>query len=156
MGMSKPLRERMGKWLQASTATLVLCVCSTAYAQAEGTACPVTVLGGDGLYGDEYIAVNLQQMASGVLGPPLIWMADRSLRVKLGWRRGVRGTPLTIEGRRLDEDAPPLRAWIPAHTGEIGGQTAVLFFPTPGCWQVTGRLGEHALTFVVLVPVKDG
>ena len=99
------------------------------YAHAEGSTCPVTALRDSAFHGDKYIAVNLLQMKSGVIGPPLIWTRDGELRVKLGWRRGISGVALTIEGRRLDADAAPLRVWIPSHPGEIGGQTAVLFFP---------------------------
>jgi len=70
--------------------------------------------------------------------------------MKWGWRRGVRGQ-LRIEGRRLDESAPPLRADIPAGYGDFGFQASALIFPTPGCWEVTGRVGAASLTFVTLV-----
>jgi len=75
---------------------------------------------------------------------------DGKLGMKWGWRRGVRGQ-LRIEGRRLDESAPPLRADIPAGYGDFGFQASALIFPTPGCWEVTGRVGAASLTFVTLV-----
>lgn len=63
---------------------------------------------------------------------------------------------LAIEGRRLDGDAPPLRASIPDGYGTVGFNPVGLTFTTPGCWQVTSRLldGEREigrLTFVVRV-----
>jgi len=79
---------------------------------------------------------------------------DGSLGMKFGWRRGVRGQ-LTIEGRRLDASSRPLRADIPNGYGDFGFQATALIFPTPGCWEVTGHVGEASLTFVTLV-VKIG
>jgi hypothetical protein len=74
--------------------------------------------------------------------------------MKFGWERGVRGQ-LTIEGRRLDASAPPLRADIPRGYGDIGFQSTAIIFPTPGCWEVTGQVGSATLTFVTKV-VKIG
>ena len=84
-------------------------------------------------------------------GAPGIILADGSLQVKVGWIRGVKGK-LTIQGRRLDADGSPLRAWIPEGYGDIGFQATGVIFPTPGCWEVTGRVQETRLTFVVHVP----
>lgn len=78
---------------------------------------------------------------------------DGSLAMKWPWYRGVRGD-LFIEGRRLDAPAPPLRAAIPDGYGSRGFQATSLIFPTAGCWEVTGRVGNDSLTFVTLV-VKD-
>ena len=75
---------------------------------------------------------------------------DGSLAMKWPWWRGVRGN-LTIEGQRLDATAPPLRADIPQGYGDSGFQATALIFPTEGCWQVTGKVGDASLTFVVLV-----
>ena len=82
-------------------------------------------------------------------GPGTIY-ADGFLGMKWGWWRGVEGQ-LTIEGRRLDAPAPPLRADIPSGYGETGFQAAGLIFPSEGCWEVTGQVGEAELTFVTLV-----
>jgi len=80
--------------------------------------------------------------------------ADGSLSMKWGWVRAVTG-PLTIEGHRLDTDASvdaePLRADIPDGYGDTGFQVSALIFPTTGCWEVTGRVGESSLTFVTEV-----
>ena len=82
-------------------------------------------------------------------GPGQI-LPDGSLAMKWWWWRGIEGQ-LTIEGRRLDAPAPPLQADIPEGYGEIGFQAAGLIFPSEGCWEVTGRVGEAELTFVTLV-----
>jgi hypothetical protein len=80
--------------------------------------------------------------------------SDGSLSMKFPWWRGVRGK-LIIEGRRLDASAPPLRASIPEGYGDTGFQATALIFPTEGCWEVTGKVGETRLTFVTRV-VKAG
>ena len=85
-------------------------------------------------------------------GGPGFVLEDGSLSMKFWWWR-VRGK-LTITGRRLDAIAPPLRARIPEGYGDTGFQATALIFPTVGCWQVTGKVGESRLTFVTLV-VKD-
>jgi hypothetical protein len=46
-----------------------------------------------------------------------------------------------------------LRAHIPKGYDEI--QPTGVLFAGPGCWEVTGRVGDAALTFVTLV-VKTG
>jgi len=80
--------------------------------------------------------------------------ADGSLGRKMFWWRGFPGS-LTIEGRRLDAPAAPLRARIPAGYGPSGFQSSAVYFPSDGCWEVTGRIvgegREGRLTFVVLV-----
>jgi len=73
--------------------------------------------------------------------------ADGALSMKFFWWRGVDGA-LLISGHRLDGDAPPLRASIPDGYGNRGFQASALIFPTPGCWEVTARVGEASLTFV--------
>ena len=81
---------------------------------------------------------------------------DGSLGMKFGWRRGVRGR-LTISGRRLDAPALPLRAQIPDGYGDLGFQATYLIFSTPGCWEVTARVGDAALTFVTnVVKIAEG
>ncbi len=73
-----------------------------------------------------------------------------------GGRWHVPPTPLlTVTGRRLGSDAPPL----PSRTASNGccfeNNTAFLVagvdFPTHGCWEVTGRINDDKLTFVVLI-----
>jgi hypothetical protein len=77
-------------------------------------------------------------------------LEDGSLAMKFPWWRGVKGK-LSIEGRRLDASAGPLRASIPDGYGDTGFQATSLIFPTPGCWEVSGKVGKVTLTFVVQV-----
>jgi hypothetical protein len=79
---------------------------------------------------------------------------DGSLGMKFPWWRGVRGK-LTIEGHRLDAAASPLRAVIPEGYGDSGFQATGIIFPTEGCWEVTGKVGQSSLTFVTLVINKN-
>lgn len=83
-------------------------------------------------------------------GGPGFIDSDGSLSMKFPWWRGVRGK-LTIEGKRLDASAPPLRAIIPEGYGDTGFQSTALVFPTEGCWEVTGKVGDASLTFVTRV-----
>jgi hypothetical protein len=73
-----------------------------------------------------------------------------AVEIKVPWWRGVAGK-LTIEGQRLDATAPPLSAWIPGGYGRRGFQSTAITFPTAGCWQVTGSVGDASLTFVSLI-----
>jgi hypothetical protein len=75
---------------------------------------------------------------------------DGSIRAKLGWWRVVHGR-LRISGTRLDAQAPPLRADVPDGYGDFGFQATEITFPTSGCWRVTGRVANSAITFVVQV-----
>jgi hypothetical protein len=77
-------------------------------------------------------------------------LSDGALSMKFGWWRRITGS-LRVEGRRLDADAPPMRASIPCCYEESGFQATALIFPTPGCWEVTGRVADGSLTFVTLV-----
>jgi hypothetical protein len=66
--------------------------------------------------------------------------------IKVGWRKPS-GTTLSVAGRRLDGDAPPLEAEIPdGYAGTF--QASGLIFPTGGCWEVEAQAGESTLTFV--------
>ena len=88
-------------------------------------------------------------------GGPGFVLRDGSLQMKFPWWRGVPG-PLTINGRRLDAPAPPLRARIPSGY-RSAFQATSLIFSAAGCWEVTGRVGEASLTFiVVVVKIGDG
>ena len=69
---------------------------------------------------------------------------------KFPWWRGLQGA-LQIRGRRLDGNAPPLRARIPSGYEASGFQSSGIIFPTGGCWRVTGRAGGASLSFVLLV-----
>ena len=59
---------------------------------------------------------------------------------------------LEIEGRRLDGNAPLLyvEGANPSHAPGMGYFImSGVNFPTSGCWEVTGRLGNATTTFVV-------
>jgi hypothetical protein len=89
-------------------------------------------------------------------GGPGFVTRDGSLGMKFGWLRGVSGQ-LRITGRRLDAEAPPLRAEAPDGYEDRGFQATYIIFPTPGCWEVTGRVGNASVTFVTkVVKVGDG
>jgi hypothetical protein len=77
---------------------------------------------------------------------------DGWLRMKFPWWRGVAGE-LTVEGRRLDAPAPPMRSDVGtvAQIGETGVNPAILIFPSEGYWEVTGHVRDKSLTFVVRV-----
>jgi hypothetical protein len=85
-------------------------------------------------------------------GGPGTISPDGSMSMKFGWLRGagLRGK-LNIFGRRLDASAPPLRAHIPDGYGDTGFQATALIFPTEGCWEVTGEVGDTRVTFVTRV-----
>ncbi|PYR14739.1 MAG: hypothetical protein DMF95_31490 [Acidobacteria bacterium] len=81
---------------------------------------------------------------------------DGSLGMKFGWRRGVSGQ-LKIDGRRLDAVAPPLRSEVPSGYGDRGFQATYVIFPTEGCWEVTGTVGDAHVTFITkIVKIADG
>ena len=76
---------------------------------------------------------------------------DGRLSMKFGWYRLTSGY-LTITGRRLDASAPPASGLtFPGDYGLTGFNASGVIFPTEGCWQVTGRVGRVALTFVTFV-----
>lgn len=120
-----------------------------------GDPCPFTVPNGSpppgstfgsSFHGNGKIWVGMWQSNIVVKTPE----PDGSIDAKFGWWRGVPGT-LTIEGRRLDATAPPLRSSVPEGYGEQGFQATGIIFPTEGCWEVTGHVGNASLTFVTLV-----
>jgi len=89
-------------------------------------------------------------------GGPGFITSDGALGMKFGWQRGLRGK-LTISGRRLDADAPPLRSEVNNGYGDIGFHASYVIFPTPGCWEVTGRVADASVTFVTRVTkIGDG
>lgn len=68
---------------------------------------------------------------------------------KVGWFR-PEGAELTITGRRIDGDAPPMVADVPC-CYPTRFQSSGLSFPTEGCWEVTAEAGGSELTFTVWV-----
>lgn len=88
--------------------------------------------------------------------------ADGSLSMKWPWyRHNIKGQ-VAIEGRRLDAYAPPLRSIVgccygnstaasDCCYGDTGFIASALIFSSEGCWEVTGKVNNHQLTFVTLV-----
>lgn len=68
---------------------------------------------------------------------------------KVPWIR-PKGSVLTIVGRRLDGESPPLRVSVPCCYGGTFQATG-LFVPSEGCWEITARAGDRKLTFVTEV-----
>ncbi len=113
--------------------------------------------GEHGGHGNDALWTNVWMWGEGVILPAYDdhVQDDGSIAgLKWAWWRYIPGE-LTIEGRRLDGDAKPLIAEIPDGYGDIGFQVSGITFPTPGCWEVTGRVGTESLTFVVWVEVYD-
>jgi hypothetical protein len=128
--------------------------------------CPVTIANGNGPPG-EGSSPNYH-------GNGALWTAlppggidkggapepDGSISQKYPWWTVGTTGELTIQGRRVDASAPPLRARINGGVPETpfakvaGGSfwSSGIWFPTEGCWQVTGRVGPTSLTFVVFMP----
>jgi len=74
--------------------------------------------------------------------------------LKVLWVRTDGGTferhQLVIEGVQLGGQSAPMNTTIP--TGYAGNyQPSGLFFPTEGCWNVTGIVDGNTLSFVVYV-----
>jgi hypothetical protein len=111
-------------------------------------------------YGNDSLAVDLWPDGTIVFKPDGggFVKRDGSLGMKFAWWRGVRGE-LTIDGRRLDKSiaARPRAESQPDTSPEVGWLPPCLIFPTPGCWEMTGRIGAASLTFVTqVVKIGDG
>jgi len=121
--------------------------------------CAVTMPNDQGAYANDSLLVYLTWPDGTVVfrpGGPGFVLADGALSMKFGWERRVSGE-LTIQGRRLDGEAPSLRAEVPCCYGATGFQASALIFPSPGCWEVTGTVGTASLTFVTrVVKIDDG
>lgn len=117
---------------------------------------PTYYYGGPGSYQNEALWTNLWMWGEDgvILSPADGHISDTGafIEMKWAWYRFKDGE-LTITGRRLDAPAPPLEAWIPGGYGSTGFQVSGITFPTTGCWEVTGHLGEDSLTFVVRVAI---
>jgi hypothetical protein len=129
------------------------CADQTQSTAPKSTACSVTLppSGGE-RYGNDALQAGLWPGGKVIFKPggPGAVLADGALSMKFWWWR-LRPGHLTFQGRRLDAPAPPLRASVPDGYGDTGFQATALIFPTVGCWEVTGRLGDDSLTFVTLV-----
>jgi hypothetical protein len=75
---------------------------------------------------------------------------DGSIYAKQGWWRWVDGR-LRVSGKRIDQSVRPLAVDVPYGYESDGFQPVGLTFPTTGCWQIVGRVGNASLTYVVSV-----
>jgi hypothetical protein len=69
--------------------------------------------------------------------------------IKVGWFRREEAE-LVITGQRLDASAPLLESHIPCCYPTCF-QSAGLYFPAEGCWEVTARAADSELSFTVWV-----
>ncbi|HEU4919445.1 MAG TPA: hypothetical protein VFT20_06865 [Candidatus Limnocylindrales bacterium] len=128
---------------------------------ADAKNCPVTKPAkapadfGDRLFGSSAAFGNDDLWVGGlgedgvILADPRFVESDGSIGWKFGWWRIVSGS-LTITGRRLDAPGRLLRAEFDDY-GTHGFQASGVYFPTEGCWEVTGTVGNSHLTFVTFV-----
>jgi hypothetical protein len=130
---------------------------------ADARLCPVTIghpvprtawwrellFGSSSAYGNRSLWVGALWPHGVVIITPDDVGPDGRLGMKFGWYRLTSGF-LVISGRRLDAPAPPLSAMTSGY-GLTGFNASGVYFPTEGCWQVTGRVGGTALTFVTFV-----
>lgn len=122
-----------------------------------GGTCPLTLPNGRTMPGHEDAGMNhgngklwtAMWPHNVVIATPDYIAPDGSVGMKWAWWRGVRGE-LTITGRRLDGSASPLTTYMPDY-GKNDFQPSGISFPTTGCWEVTGAVGDVELTFVTLV-----
>jgi hypothetical protein len=143
------------------TTTGTLVATASPLSMADAKNCPVTkpvkapADFGDRLFGSSSAFGNGDLWVGGlgddgvILADPRFVESDGSIGWKFGWWRIVSGT-LTITGRRLDAPAPMLRAEFDDY-GSHGFQASGVYFPTEGCWEVTGTVGSSDLTFVTFV-----
>lgn len=126
-----------------------------AVTRADARRCPKTIprlSSASGNYGNGKLSVTLDTNGVIVAGRDFL-NPDGSIHWKFPWWRMVAGE-LTITGRRLDAQAPPLASRVPSGYGDIGFQASGVIFPSEGCWQVTGRIAHTSLTFITFVITK--
>jgi hypothetical protein len=119
---------------------------SCAVTLPNGSQPPTKMLGGPTMHGNGKLWVSLSLIGGKLLIVP---DADGKLSAKLAWWRAAKG-PFTIQGRRLDAPGGSLQSDVRGY-GNTGFLASGVIFPTAGCWEITGKAGDAALTFVVEV-----
>lgn len=89
------------------------------------------------------------------LAPPYEgrWYAGEPA-LKVLWYSEVPGE-LRVAGRRLDAQGAALSAEVPSGYDEVGYQPSSILVPEPGCWEITGSVGEQTLRVVADVLAPD-
>jgi hypothetical protein len=141
---------------QILATTLTLCALTSLGAGAEPTPKQQTCEVSKGIQRNGVLQAEMPPGGSFVFRPggPGFIDRDGALGIKFYWVRPA-GSALIVGGRRLDAEAPPARAYMNDGYLNADGQPTYLVFPTPGCWQITGRVGDRSLTFIVQVE-KEG
>ena len=94
--------------------------------------------------------ISLPRRADGTIFEKLGWQPQKGLAPRLG-------RDLTVRGERLDgpgELGVLAVNWGSTNTG-IGGWRTAVTFPDEGCWRITGRYGDIALSYVVKVVARS-
>jgi hypothetical protein len=103
-----------------------------------------------GLYPDGIMLIDKEsEIASGKYAG---WRSQ-----KMVWTRddGVEG-PLIVTGQRLDAVAPEaVNLFFDQQYGPTGFTPVGITFPSAGCWQVVGIVGDHVITFTMEVVFVD-
>ena len=88
------------------------------------------------------------------LAPPYEgrWYAGEPA-LKVLWYSEVAGE-LRVTGKRLDAEGA-LSAEVPAGYDDVGYQASSILVPEPGCWEITGSVGEQTLRVVADVLSPD-
>jgi len=137
------------------------------------TDCPVTIVGKSTFEAPEPYSRSAPWEGNFWFGTEGLWTALQNDGVwaglplnpdgytqKIMWWSSLYNLPqepvpaLEVTGRRLDGDAPPLRFYgaTNAMADDIGeAMLTGVEFPTPGCWEVTGRYKKTELQFVVWI-----
>lgn len=136
--------------------TVILCTSISVGAEAERTPAQLTCKVSKGTQRNDALQAMVPADGKVLFQPRGAGFVDTdgALGMKWGWVRRIPGE-LIVGGRRLDADAPPARSYMNSGYGTVGFQATYLVFPTPGCWEITGHIGDHSLTFVVQVE-KEG
>src|SRR4051794_31345725 len=134
--------------------------------QSADVTCNVTIPNQTGSYGNALLSVGpfgLWPNGTVVFKPGGAGFQTKegALGMKFGWTRGIRGK-INVTGHRIDADAPPLRFETNQtnDANSTGFQASFLIFSTPGCWEVTAKVGDREdskITFVTRVEkIGDG
>jgi len=107
---------------------------------------PPKALGADRFYSGKWYVNADRNMWVG-WGIP--WTSGETIK-KVMWVKPTE-TRLKISGRRIDADARPLVARPSDAYSSFGFEVVTFYFPTDGCWEITGEAGDANISFVTFV-----